>query len=96
MDLYVYRVTSVSVINLALPDYLAAALRRIGQKECYITSVVGPVKWTDTSLDCHFIFDALTERGRSPFYETTFTLKPDVKADKMTLDKMTQPAVTYP
>ena len=92
MDLYVYRVASTHAVAISLPDYLGEALGRVGAKSCYATSVVGPIKWNETSLDCHLIFDASTEQGRSGFYETTFTLKPGPAAGKMALAEMTAPS----
>lgn len=80
MELYVYRLSPSSVELLKAPDYFQNALGRIGATECYLTSVVKPVRWEENALVSELTFDAYETReegvqGRSPFYHVTFWLE---------------------
>ena len=64
----------------------------MGAKEVYLTSVAKPVKWHGNSLICDFSFDAVTSAGRSPLYDTRFTLQlPKDKKDHVELIYMDDP-----
>jgi len=74
MELYIYNVKSSSISEVKVPDYLKEGLSLVGANQCYGTSVVKLGTWKGDTLACSFIFDAETDAGRSPFYDTTFTI----------------------
>jgi hypothetical protein len=74
MDLYVNVIRGSGVRQIQVPDYLKDGLSLVGATEDYLTSVVTLLGWKGNSLTCAFTFDAMMNAGRSPFYDTKFTI----------------------